>query len=46
MIWVHITPQEKALFLEHQKHNGLTISELAYDVMWTQINSNEFLYNH
>ena len=40
------TPQEKALFLEHQKQNGLTISELAYDVMWTQINSNEFLYNH
>ena len=40
------TAQEKELFLEHQKQNALSMSELAYDIVWTQINSNEFLYNH
>ena len=40
------TPQEKELFQAYQKQNGLTMSELAYDIMWVQLNSNEFLYNH
>jgi hypothetical protein len=26
--------------------SNLTIDELAYDIMWMQLNSNEFLYNH
>ena len=40
------TPNEIAMFREHQKQNKLSNSELIYDIMWTQINSNEFLYNH
>ena len=40
------TPQEKALYKNYQEQNGLSLQELAFDIMWTQINSNEFLYNH
>ena len=34
------------LYKEHMKHNNMPFIELAVDIMWTQINSNEFLYNH
>ena len=40
------TPEEIELYKEHMQRNNLTLAELAYDVMWVQINSNEFLYNH
>ena len=40
------TPQEIMMYREHAKANELSLEELAYDVMWVQINSNEFLYNH
>ena len=40
------TPQEIALYKEYQEKNELLLNELAYDIMWMQINSNEFLYNH
>ena len=40
------TPQEKALYKNYQEQNGLSLQELAFDIMWIQINSNEFLYNH
>ena len=40
------TPQEIALYTEHMQQNELTLMELAIDIMWMQINSNEFLYNH
>ena len=40
------TPQEVALYKEYQEKNELLLNELAYDIMWMQINSNEFLYNH
>ena len=40
------TPQEIALYKEHQQKNALPLNEFAYDLMWTQLNSNEFLYNH
>ena len=40
------TPQEVELYKEHMQKNNLTLRELACDIMWIQINSNEFLYNH
>ena len=40
------TPQEIALYENHQKQNNLSTMELAVDIMWMQLNSNEFLYNH
>ena len=40
------TAHEIELYTEHMQRNNLTLSELAFDVMWVQINSNEFLYNH
>ena len=40
------TPEEKALYKEYSEKNGLALNELAFDLMWMQINSNEFLYNH
>ena len=40
------TAQEIALYREYREDNSLSLNELAYDIMWTQINSNEFLYNH
>ena len=39
------TPQEISLYREYQQQNKLALNELAYDIMWMQINSNEFLYN-
>ena len=40
------TQQEISMYKEHMEKNKLPLNELAFDVMWTQINSNEFLYNH
>lgn len=40
------TPQEIELYEGYMKRNGLLFTELAYDIMWMQLNSNEFLYNH
>ena len=40
------TPEEVNLYKEYMEKNKLTLQELAYDLMWMQINSNEFLYNH
>ena len=40
------TPQEITLYEEYQKANNLPLNELAFDLMWIMINSNEFLYNH
>jgi hypothetical protein len=40
------TPEEIALCEEYQKQDNLPLMELAYDIMWMQLNSNEFLYNH
>ena len=40
------TPEEIALYTEHMKQSDLSLKELAVDIMWLQINSNEFLYNH
>ena len=40
------TPEEIARYKEYQQQSNLPINELAYDIMWMQLNSNEFLYNH
>ena len=40
------TPQEVALYEIYRKQNNLPLMELAVDIMWTQLNSNDFLYNH
>ena len=40
------TPEEIKLYREYREKNSLPLNELAYDIMWMQINSNEFLYNH
>lgn len=40
------TSKEIEIYTEYMKQNQLPLNELAYDIMWTQINSNEFLYNH
>ena len=40
------TKKEIELYKEYMQENELSLNELAYDIMWTQLNSNEFLYNH
>ena len=40
------SPKEIALYDNHMKQNNLSLMELAVDIMWMQLNSNEFLYNH
>ena len=40
------TPQEVALYREYMQQNELSLTEMAADIVWMQINSNEFLYNH
>ena len=40
------TPQEVTLYENYMKQNNLSLTELAVDIMWMQLNSNEFLYNH
>ncbi len=40
------TQREIDLYKEYMQQNEMTLRELAFDIMWMQINSNEFLYNH
>ncbi len=40
------SPQEITMYNEYMQTNALSLMEAAVDIMWTQINSNEFLYNH
>ena len=40
------TAQEINLFGDYAKKNHSSLRDLATDIMWVQINSNEFLYNH
>jgi hypothetical protein len=40
------TKDEIALYSQHMTQNNLPMMEAAIDIMWMQINSNEFLYNH
>ena len=41
-----VTPKEVEMYTKYMNDNSLSLKELAYDIMWMQINSNEFLYNH
>lgn len=40
------TKDEVALYSKYMAQNNLPLMEVAIDIMWMQINSNEFLYNH
>ena len=40
------TKDEVALYSQYMAQNNLPLMETAIDIMWMQINSNEFLYNH
>jgi len=40
------TPEEVVLFQVYAQKNNLSLSNLAYAILWTQINSTEFLFNH
>ena len=40
------TAEEIALYKKHMEQNNLPLLEVAIDMIWMQINSNEFLYNH
>ncbi len=40
------TPQEIELYTKYMEETKLPLIEVAIDIMWMQINSNEFLYNH
>ena len=40
------TKEEIRLYGSYREENSLSLEELAYDIMWMQLNSNEFLYNH
>jgi endonuclease YncB( thermonuclease family) len=40
------TPQEVELYKKHMEESKLPLMEVAIDIMWMQLNSNEFLYNH
>jgi len=40
------TPPEIKLFHAFAQVNNLSLSNLAYTILWTQLNSAEFLYNH
>lgn len=40
------TAREKSNYKEYMEKNGLSLRDLALDMVWMQINSNEFLYNH
>ena len=37
---------EMTLYRNYMENNSLTLEDMAYDIMWMQLNSNEFLYNH
>ena len=41
-----VTPKEVEMYTKYMNDNSLSLKELAYDIMWMQLNSNEFLYNH
>jgi len=38
--------EEISLFKTHAEKNGLSLRDVASDILWTQINSTEFLFNH
>lgn len=40
------TDEEVALYKKHMEQNKLPLLEVAIDMIWMQLNSNEFLYNH
>lgn len=40
------TQKEIAMYKEYAEKSGLPLMEVAIDIVWMQINSNEFLYNH
>jgi hypothetical protein len=40
------TPQEIDLYTRYMQENKISLMETAIDIMWMQMNSNEFLYNH
>ncbi len=40
------TKEEVAMYSDYMAKNNLPLIEVAIDIMWMQINSNEFLYNH
>lgn len=40
------TQQEIDVYREYAKTNKLSLRNLATDILWTQLNSIEFLYNH
>lgn len=40
------TQEEIALFKAYALKNSLPLRNLAFDILWTQINSTEFLFNH
>ncbi len=40
------TPEEIQLYKNYMEQNKLPLLEVAIDLVWMQLNSNEFLYNH
>ncbi len=40
------TTEEIAMYKEYMEKNRLALMDMAVDMVWMQINSNEFLYNH
>lgn len=40
------TADEVAMYSDYMAKNELPLMEVAIDIMWMQLNSNEFLYNH
>ena len=42
----HPSPQEITLFKQYAAKNKFSLRDLATEIVWTQINSVEFLYNH
>ena len=40
------TADEMAMYSDYMAKNELPLMEVAIDIMWMQLNSNEFLYNH
>ena len=40
------TAAEVEMYRQYMEQNQLPMMEVAVDIMWMQINSNEFLYNH
>ena len=40
------TPEEIQLYKNYMEQSKLPLLEVAIDIVWMQLNSNEFLYNH